>query len=312
MLTTDGHVLTHAVQFRGNNKRSSSMGQNSLIKARIDEVIYPDDERNSTFNSSQKQVEYECTVVGGIADGMKLSGVIDSVGGSQYNKIKRVRTATSNTPSKDKDEESETRPGKLNGEMVLIQRLFGNGNSPIIVGNFPNPLDQDSPKKDDGAFYEQELNGVRIRIDKDGQFNVLFGGGPKDKDGKPADEDAAGSSFSIDKDGVMTFSDAEQQEFKIDRKNKTISFGKSGNAMSLNTNSGAFDMGNSGTTNIDSGGTLNLKAGGTAQLQGSIAFIQGGGLPAARMSDTCFGIGNHGAPVISQIITGSGSALIGG
>lgn len=308
----DGHVVSHAMQHEASPSHYDTYRDYGITKARIDEVLYPDDPRNSTFNAEQKMMEYDCTIVGGVRDGQKLRNVQDSSGGSQFNRSIRVREPTTNQPVQDSENKPKTLPNKTNGSFVLIQRIGGNSDAPIIVGNFQNPMTTDFPKKEDGVFWEEEINGVKIRIDKEGAFSLNFGGGPKDKEGKPSNEVAAGTSVSVDKNGNFAASNNAGHTLSMNRENNQIDIGAGENRICLNTQSGQIDIAATGTTNINSQGALNVKSDGGIDYQGSIQTMQKGGVPAARMGDQCLGVGNHGAPVISNIIQGSAETLVGG
>lgn len=313
MILGDGHVMSHAIKTGAKPTEMGNGGRYGMIKARVDEVIYPDDERNSTYKSAEKRIEYTCTIIGGPEDGKKIFNVIDGEnGGSQFNSGLQVRTPTTNSETKKSKKKEADSPRKTNGEIVRIQMMYGNGDSPIITGNMQSPLQGKIPKKEDGIFFQREFNGVVFTVDKDGAFSVSFTGGPKDKDGKSANEEAAGSAFSIDKNGNMSFVNGEGQSFKLDRENKTITMGSDGNSIEINTSSGNVTLGNKGSTSIESKGSTTIKSSGGATFSGSTTQIQNGGMPAARMGDQCFGIGNKGRPVISRVIQGSGSCLIGG
>lgn len=307
MIYDDGHVSSHGLKFGEELKKTFPSRRFGMIKARIDEVIYPEDERNSTKNSAEKKIEYTCTILGGVEDGKKLFNVIDSGGGAQYNNDFSVRTPTTNKKS-----ETDS-PTISNGEIVLIQYLYGHGDVPIITNNMRSPLDTFVPTQADGIQFRKEFNGMIFTVDKNGAFNVTFGGGPKNREGQPENQQAAGSSFSIDQNGNMTFSNGADQTLSLNRENNTITIGKSsGNSIAINTSNGNVDLGNQGSTNFNSSGSISLQGGGTATLSGAVAQIQSGGMPAARLGDQAFGIGNRGSPVISTIIQGSGSCLIGG
>lgn len=311
MIYDDGHVASHALQFGEKLKSTYPSRRDSLVKARIDEVIYPSDERNSTRNSAEKRIEYTCTILGGIDDGKKIFNVIDSGGGAQFNNEITVRTPTTNQKSEGSKETEADNPATSNGEIVLLQYLYGHGDVPVIVGNMQSPLQQNIPDTADGISFRKEFNGMVFTVDKNGSFTFSFGGGPKDRDGNAANEEAAGSSFSIDANGNMTFTNGAGQSFSMNRENNTITMGSSGNSIEINTSSGNVSLGNSGSTTLNSSGSATVKGGGIATLQGSSAQIQHGGMPAARMGDYSFGIGNKGAPVMSRLIQGSGGCMIG-
>jgi uncharacterized Zn-binding protein involved in type VI secretion len=312
MILPDGHVVSHALRSKMNPRSKTNYGRNSLVKARIDAVIYPDNEKNSTFNSDYKFVEYECTIVGGAEDGKKLFNVRDSNGGSQYNNVQMIRSPTTNAEVSSSSEQSSTYPNVSNGSFVLIQRLYGNGDAPVITGSYPNPMQSGYPTEDDGIHFSYTFNGVTIGIDKNGAFSVSFGGGPKDRDGNPQNESAAGSSFTIDQNGNMTFSNGAGQSFTMNRENNTILIGADGNSIEINTSTGAVTLNNSGVFSLSATGQMTFESSGVGTFKGSLVQIQEGGMPAARMGDQCIGTGNMGAPVISTIMQGSGTCLIGG
>lgn len=68
----------------------------------------------------------------------------------------------------------------------------------------------------------------------------------------------------------------------------------------------------SGDVNIKAGGNVNIQGSGQAQMQAGINLIGDGSVQAAGVGiSMCFGIGNLGFPVLSNIITGSSTVLIG-
>ena len=67
-----------------------------------------------------------------------------------------------------------------------------------------------------------------------------------------------------------------------------------------------------GNINIKSGANVMIQAGAMAQLKGTITLIGEGSVPAAGVGiSQSIGVGNLGIPVLSTIITGSATVLIG-
>lgn len=63
---------------------------------------------------------------------------------------------------------------------------------------------------------------------------------------------------------------------------------------------------------VKSGGNISMKSGGIAQLQGTVTMLGAGSVPVAAVGvSIAMGIGNLGAPVVSTILTGSGTVLVG-
>jgi hypothetical protein len=123
-----------------------------------------------------------------------------------------------NSPQ-DKDGDQINQPEKTTGAMVLISKLHGANEHPVIIGNLKHPKSQGATKED-GQRLKYEFMGMAFEVTKDGAFSMSFGGGPKDKDGKAADDTKAGGTFQISKDGVVKIADGDGQEISIDKTNK--------------------------------------------------------------------------------------------
>lgn len=74
-----------------------------------------------------------------------------------------------------------------------------------------------------------------------------------------------------------------------------------------------FQLQSSGNVQVKAGGTLKVEGGAIAQFKGgSITQIGEGTVPVAGVGiSQCIGIGNQGAPVVSNIISGSATVFIG-
>ena len=272
----------------------------SFVEARVDEVIYTDDPRNSTFNNSYKEVQYNCTIIRGALDGQRIFNVRDTVeSGGQYNKSAQVRSPT----RKGKIEPPITEPGKTDGEFVLIALVNNNPYQARIIRGLPHPLsDAMDIKKAQGEVKSWEFNGVTFGINKDGALEIGFGGGPKDVNGAAANESASGSSIVMTKEGSVTLTDSKGQSVSLDSENqKVVISADQGMEIAAGT-----------TMEIEISGTASIQASGTFQLKGATIMLQSGGIGAARIGDIAVGTGNQGAPVVSTIQTGSSTTLIGG
>lgn len=272
----------------------------SLVVARIDEILYTDSDKNTTFKGEYREIEYNCTIVGGLLEGTRIFNVKDTVQyGGKFNKSGQVRSAmTQGNTSPPIDF-----PQKTDGDYVLIALIDNNPYRARIISSMPHPQSNALDfKKDDSLNFFWEFNGVYFGVDSEGAFNITFGGGPKDKEGNPTNQEAAGSSITITKDGTISISDNEGQKIEIDRANKSINLIS---ADKISTQA-------SGNWDISMGGNVKIQAGGVAELNGAIVQIGGSGNLAARVGDLVTGTDSQGGPVIASIQTGSSTTLIGG
>jgi len=272
----------------------------SFVEARVDEILYTDDPRNSTHSSGNREIEYNCTIINGTLEGQRIFNVKDTAeSGGQYNKSVRVRSPT----RKGKIEPPITEPDKTDGEFVLIALVYNNPYKSRIIRGLPHPLSRAMDiEKDEGAVNTWEYNGVTFHIDKDGALEIGYGGGAKDVNGNAADENAAGSSIILNKEGGVVFTDSEGQILELDSENKKISIESSADT----------DMSVGKDWSVEINGNTSIQSNGILTLKGANVLIQSGGVGAARIGDMAIGIGNMGGPVVSTIHTGSITTLIGG
>lgn len=271
-----------------------------FVEARIDEILYTDDKRNSTFNSDKREIEYNCTIVSGILEGLRLFNIKDTVEyGGKYNKSGQVRNAL----REGKIDPPITDPQKTDGDFVLIAIIDNNPYRSRIIRGIPHPQSKTLDiKKGDVSKTFFEYNGASFGIDKNGALTISFGGGPKDIEGNPENENAAGSKISIDSNGKITIKDGNGQIIEFDKENNSLKIEASQDI--------EIESGNELNLNIS--GSITIKGGGVLNLEGAIVQIGGGGNLAARVGDIAVGTGNEGAPVVSTIQTGSSTTLIGG
>lgn len=302
----DGSVISNSISL-GKKKTfyQRKKEKTGKIKARVEETIFSDDPRNSTYNTGNPQVEYTCTVIGGNEAGRRIFNVKSQVplgAGSPYNTGEIVLTPNLAGDS-DKDGNLAKLPDKTTGTLVLIDWVHGHEDSPIITGCLKHPKSTTATKTTDGNRQVFTYNGMSFNIDKDGGFSVTFGGGQSNKDGEAANSSSAGSSFSISATGAITFTDGAGQTISIDKVTKKISI----------IGSQDVDLTSGANWNIDVSGNATLTAGGNLDLSGGITNIGGGGgLMAARMNDIVLGVDGEGRPINAYVGVGSSTVLIGG
>ena len=301
----DGSIMSNALSL-GQKKTffQRTKEKTGRIKCRVEEVLFSDDERNSTVNSSNPQVEYNLTILGGPEAGRKLFNVKSTVplgAGSPFNAGEVVHTPNlEGDPSKEGDHGKSAE--ETSGSVVLIDYLHGHETAPIISHSLKHPKSGYAAKKEDGYRSIFEYAGFQFGFDKDGALTAMYGGGHKDKDGKPANEEAAGSMITFAKNGSITLDDGKGQTIGIDKENKKISIASS---KDLETSAGA-------NWNMDIKGNAAIKAKGNFDLAGAATNIGRGGLMSARMNDQVFGFDGEGRPINAWIGPGSSNVLVGG
>jgi len=226
-------------------------------------------------------------------------------------------------------------PAKQNGSLVLLLCLDGAAEKGIILKALKHPSRKE--KLDKSLHMHGEYNGLNIQVDKDGAFKLEFKG-PRDDNGKYTNTKAGGSYMEIDKTGKIELNSGNNDYIKIDKEKKDISVnagnnisGKAKKDISLdaganvNVKSGkdfAFMAG--AKANFESSSTFDIKAGGPFSLKSpsiemladgtfkvmspqitldGLSFVGGlGGVPSLLQTTKFQGIGNLGAPVISEAI----------
>lgn len=186
----------------------------------------------------------------------------------------------------------------------------------------------------DGKKADEESAGTRFFIDKEGALIL---------------EDKNQQTIKIDRKGELIFIGTEEGQIVINKKEKTIQLKSAGKIMqeatedmqlkgkdvnieaegkmaiktqqdvnieaqaNLQMKAGAnWKIDISGNATIKAGGNLTLEGGINAQLKGSVLTQLGAGsVPAAGVGiSQAFGV-NGGGPMMSNIITGSATTLIG-
>lgn len=194
---------------------------------------------------------------------------------------------------------------------------------------FNTPIDIDRKKKDEKAA------GTKIEIFKDGRMKLSDNEKQSweiDRVNQKSVWTNGAESITIDKknkkidlvsSGTTSETIAKEKTVKTGKDHKVDAGGsieeKSGKDIkreakaNIQEKAGAnwqFEAG--GNVTIKAGGNVMIQGGGNAQLMGTVNMIGAGSVPAAGVGiSQCIGTGNLGYPVISNIITGSATVLIG-
>ena len=252
------------------------------------------------------------------------------------------------TYRKNKVDEGRDTPFR-NGSLVLLLCLNGSAEDAVIIGGLKHPDNANECTEDEGHNLKFEFNGINFEIDKDGAMTLLFRG-PTDADGKVLDgfEESGGTTIKIEKDGsyeVNTGEDANPTKLRLDKTDKTVELisenGQSFITMEKYTVEAKKDI------SLTTGAALAIEATGAATFKArsleaefgasanfkckqlkveSLAMVEfktalfktsnftilgGGGIPLALSTLVTIGVGNIGIPVVSTLISGFATKVLG-
>lgn len=311
------------------NKRYRNFG---LKMGSVINIIETDDPRNTTGMFP----EYDVAVVEKELD-VSYSLVVyrncirtDGLGGKAEYIDFKLRAPT------ESGEEGNQDMNKHNGSIVLLNCLDGTSTQAVITGSVQHPERQNILDKEKGHAFIAEFNGLQIQIDQEGAFSVVFQGAT-DNDGKPLKQDVGGSFFKItengsleigDDNGEIIVLDKENQELIVTaKKNAKIEIGeelefKVGKGVNLDVGedliskiegsveieASSLSQQMSGKVSIESN-SMEITAGPQLKAQATQIILDGmvmvggmGGTPAVLMTTMFLGVGNKGAPVISNAV----------
>jgi hypothetical protein len=134
----------------------------------------------------------------------------------------------------------------------------------------------------------------------------------RDKENEASDSlDSAFSEVLLDfQNKVAKFHDHFTNKIQMDT-NGILIQDKNGNKITQTAAGLKIEDATGNTVELAAAG-IKVTSSGTVEIDGTTILMQGGGGLAARAGDVAEGIGNLGGPVISTIITGSSTVLIGG
>lgn len=287
-----------------------------IFRGIIIRAVYPDDPANTI----KTRMEYVVKV-----RGQEYPNAINiRESGGIYNYRERVRKGT------EKSESNQLNAGTfdelLDGEHVYVAFLEGYAASPLILGAAEHPLHSKykKPSSADGVFEVTEFNGVEISIDKESNYLIKHLG-MKDKDGNITNPNAVDTFFKINSNGDIELNNGakilmddngiiveDQFQNKIEMKDGQVNIHVNGDANVGVTGNANLNVGGDASVSADgkatfkgAGGTDLGESGSETNVNGSLVKLAGGGVGVARIGDMVVGTGNHGAPVISTIISGS-------
>lgn len=232
--------------------------------------------------------------------------------------------------------------GGQDGATVLILCLDGVGNKGIIIGAVPHP-DRPTNLQDTDPHLEGEYNGMHVVVNADGSAAMTFKGAT-DNSGKVLDSTQGNTEISIEKDGSyqvmhksitqrldkngkMTTTTDDDVSFTTKTNfnvttTKDVGITASGNMsatmtdLTLNASGSALLQGQKiqlkGQSEVDvEASQINIKAESMANIKAASIVLDGlvalggqGGQPLLLLNAMMMGVGNLGAPVISQAISG--------
>jgi hypothetical protein len=246
-------------------------------------------------------------------------------------------------PQKTKTSKDQTQTfNDQDGAIVFLLCIDGTSDRAVIIGGLNHP-DRKTTLTGDQMHLEGEFNGVNIKVNDDGSTSLTFMG-TTDSQGKPTDSSQGTTQFSIEKDGSFQFMHdaitarydrkgqmtltAKDDITENTQTNYVVKTGKdvnvtaqgdanisvtklvaqcSGDASLASQN---CDIAAQSALTIE-GSTIKLTAQSMATIKASNIVLDGqvalggqGGQPLLLLSAMILGVGNLGAPVISQAISG--------
>lgn len=306
-----------------------------LYRGQVIRVLYPDDKENS----NKTRIEYVVRI-----NGQDYPNAVSAnMGGAIYNQSERILKDTEKSFTSKLD--VGVYPENLDGEFVYVLFLEGHGNVPVIIGCADHPRQDLQFKREDGRFYRDEFNGIEIKIDKDANYSIKQvglkneKGEVQNKDGVDSfvklykNGDIELNTHGDDTLKVKLTKSSKKMEFKaqgnsvvydnsgvaiVDKNNNEFKFTSAGMSMKavdkasieatgdLSMKGAKADVQATGEASFKGDGGTKVGSGGSAtDVNGSAVNLAGGGVPVAKVGSQSIGVGNLGAPVISNIIDGS-------
>ncbi len=236
-----------------------------------------------------------------------------------------------------------------NGSLVLILCLNGSNEDAIIVGGLKHPNNSNECTEEEGHNLKFEFNGINFEIDKEGAMTLLFRG-PTDADGKVLEgsKEFGGTKIKIEKDGSYEVNTGEEEnptQLRLDKTEKTITL-MSEKGQSFLT-MGTYTVDATKDISIKTGAALAIEATGSATIKAksleltleaaaeitckqmkikanslvdiktnlfktnNLTQLGGGAIPLALSTLVTVGTGFAGVPVISSMISGFATKVLG-
>lgn len=228
------------------------------------------------------------------------------------------------------------------GAIVLMLCLDGMSDKAIIIGQMTHP-DRKTKLKDEGPYLEGEYNGLNVKVNTDGSATLTFRGAT-DSEGKVKDKEQGDTVITIEKDGSYQvkhktitqrldkkgkasltadddISNTTKKNFNVTAteniamkatKNFTLDCADlvakaSGSAtlecQKLEVKAQSEISMKGSEFKVEAEAMAKIKAT-TITLDGMVALGGDGGQPVLLLSTMFIGVGNLGAPVVSNAIAG--------
>lgn len=300
---------------------------NASLRIGIIKTIY---DIENEANVSKSNIEYDVLVFqqdqnkGVVPIVYRGCVTMDAIGG-----IADFHEYVKSTPT-----DAKTKSPKADdGSYVLLLCIDGTSSRGVIVGALPHHDRKSTlPNLKGTKHLEGEYNGLRYKINKDGEFTLTFKG-KTDKKGKPLLPANGGSQIRMEKDGSVEINDrdldgelkagnnkeakdeskagAEYEKIRINKPKKSIELNTRGDfTETIGANSSSTIKGNTThkTTNLvmEAGGTASLKSTGAFNVEAGGAFGLKG--PSGTMTfDDSLTVNASAANILAQsIMLGSG------
>ncbi len=199
----DGQVLSSNLKIN-DHKNPSDLKYNNfgLHKVMLLTAI-PVDDKNNKYKQG---VEYTGVIVGGPRDGEFISNLQPSDGfGGKDNFFETVYTPKTEV-IRGSNKGDKTATENTDGSFVLVSFLNGHQNSPIIMGGYRQPNNENyGATKDDGTVCRGQFQGLSFKVDKEGIFTL-------EKEGTTLIVDANSGGVFIDTDKDVKINSATKIE----------------------------------------------------------------------------------------------------
>lgn len=258
---SDGTVIPSNLSANSSFDNKMVLSNNTALKlGYVSKIYYPTDKNNI----SKSLMEYDVNVV-------ERFGT-QSTNSTTYrncyvnNTFGGINNHTDYTyqPNNEFDDEN-----KNNGDLVLLLCLDGysTGGNAIIIGGLSRS--KKAYKTEDGQFYDFSFNGVKQKIDKDGQLTIAFTGA-EDSKGNKVDANNTGTSLFIDKQGRFSIRDKEAQGIATDVIGKTMTMGNGESNIVIDKGNKSVSQTSSGKFSLDSKEEMKLNSSKTLDLMGKL------------------------------------------
>lgn len=233
------------------------------------------------------------------------------------------------------------------GSYVLLLCIDGSNSKGVIVGSIPHHNRKPTLTKEKGKHMEGEYNGLRIKVNKDGELTITFKGATDTK-GKPKTT-TGGSQFRMEKDGSVEINDRDldgelkagndikakddskagddYEKIRIDKPKKSVILnaradftetigGNSSSTIKGNTTQKMTDLliECSGKANVSAAGVIDFKADGAFKVKGAsgeFTFDDALKIQASAVNVNAqsinLGVGGSPAPILSTVVIAIGN-----